>query len=279
MKKKSLFLNAAAAVVIAGTFTACEDVSICGLTEEDLDMGDAFVETTSYFMNIVSRADQAMRDNDLQTNGSAMIDGATVSLTTDSLIVDFGSTNVQTADGKQRRGRIAGALNGDYFTASSSVSLELQGYHVDDVPVTGSIALNNNGNSGGNWTINLASTNFAIGQEYAYSANLTMEWESGYSTIDSVADDVFEIYGSAGGDDLLDSISFSTAFTDPMRFDRSCQYGVTQGIVDVNLTAGNDDVAAVTVDFLDSDMCNNVLMLTATCEGTEVSFPKNFDGF
>lgn len=267
---------------MATSLTSCEGIGLCDLTEEDLDMGDAFVETTSGFMNVISIVDQAMRNGDLQANGTATIDGANVNLTTDSLIVDYGATNVMSDDGKYRRGKIKAALTGDYFQSQGSVSAVLSNYYVDDVPVTGDFSMGNQGQSSNIWTLNLLSTNFAIGSEYQYSANLLMEWESGYETQDSIADDKFALSGAATGADLVDSVDFSTTFTAPMKFDRSCDYLVTQGIVDVVLTNGTGEegeVATVTVDFIDSDMCNNILQLNAACGETEVSFPQNFDGF
>lgn len=283
---KSNFKRAAVAVALVIGLTGCEDFGICGLTEDDLSMGDAFVETTGYFMNVVTRADQAMRDGDLQQNGTTTIDGATVTLANDSLTIDFGANNVSTADGKMRRGKIVGAITGDYFNLNGNLSLDLVNYHVDDVPITGNISLSNDGNNNGTapWKVTLASSNFAIGNLYDYNSNLTMEWLNGYATTDSIEDDQFSIYGSAGGNDLQDSITFSTAFTEAMIFDRSCDYLVKEGVVEVSLTAGTAEVATVEVDFLDgdginSDGCNNVLMLNASCEGTNVSFPQNFDGF
>lgn len=283
---RNYFKRSVLALAIIGGFTACEDFGLCGLTEDDLSMGDAFVETTSYFMNVVGRADEAMRNGDLQQNGSTIIDDATVTLANDTLTIDFGPNNVATEDGKLRRGKIVGSLSGDYFNQSGTLALDLVNYHVDDVPVTGNVSISNDGNGSGAtpWKVILASQNFAIGNDYDYNANLTMEWLTGYATTDSIEDDQFTIYGSAGGNDLQDTISFSTTFTEPMMFDRSCDYLVKEGIVEVILTSGNAEVAAVEVDFLDgdgmnSDGCNNVLMLNASCEGTTVSFPQNFDGF
>ncbi|GGH74038.1 hypothetical protein [Phaeocystidibacter marisrubri] len=280
MKKTKNFLYKSLAVVaLAGTMVSCEDINLCGITEDDLDMGDAFIETTSYFMNVVSRVDEAMRNEDLQNNGSTTIDGATVTLANDSITVDFGTSNVICQDGKSRRGKISGSITGDYFTQAGSINLNLTGYHVDDVPVVGNIAVTNTGQTANNWVISLVSSNFTIGTEYNYNANLSMEWESGFTTTDSIEDDVFELYGMAHGNDLADTISFSTSFTENMRFERTCQYVVTEGIVDVSLTSGTSEVANVTVDFKDEDGCNNVVFLNANCDGTEVSFPHTFDGF
>ncbi|NVK28713.1 MAG: hypothetical protein HWE14_11750 [Flavobacteriia bacterium] len=278
---KSFLIRSVVAVAALGSFTACEDLSLCGLTEEDLSMGDAFVETTSYFMNIVGRTDEAMRNEDLQVNGSTTIDGATVTRTNDSITIDFGSNNVVTADGKTRRGVIKGFISGDYFQENGSINLSLENYHVNDSLIAGDISLVNNGNNSGQgpWDINLSSTNFAIGNQYDYSANLTMQWDAGYETIDSTADDRFKIFGTADGNDNIQGISFATSFPSAMVFDRSCAYVVTEGSVDVSLTSGESEVASVNVDFLDSDGCNNVLMLNASCDGTDISFPQNFDGF
>lgn len=283
---KSYFKRSAVALALLVGFTGCEDLGLCGLTEDDLSMGDAFVETTSYFMNVIGRADEAMRNGDLQQNGSAMIDDAMVTLANDSLTIDFGPNNVSTADGRMRRGKIVGSLSGDYFNQQGTLALDLMNYHVDDIPVTGSLSITNDGNNSGStpWKVTLASNNFAIGNLYDYNSNLTMEWLSGFETTDSIEDDQFTIYGSAGGNDLQDSITFTTMFTEPMMFDRGCEFRVKDGVVEVSLIAGTAEVAAVEVDFLDgdgisSDGCNNVMMLNASCEGTNVSFPQNFDGF
>lgn len=280
MKKTKNFLYKSLAVMaLAGTMVSCEDINLCGITEDDLDMGDAFLETTSYFMNVVTRVDEAMRNEDLQNNGSTTIDGASVTLANDSITVDFGSSNIICNDGKARRGKITGSITGDYFTQAGSINLNLTGYHVEDTLITGDINLTNTGQTANNWVISLFSNNFAIGSTYDYNANLSMEWESGFTTTDSIEDDIFEIYGMADGNDLADTISFSTTFTQNMRFERACQYVVTEGIVDVSLTAGTSEVASIVVDFKDEDGCNNVVFLNANCDGTEVSFPHTFDGF
>lgn len=281
-KTKNLILKSLAVVALAGSMTACEGINLCDLDEGDLAMGDAFIETTSYFMNIVGRVDQAMRNGEVQTNGSAVIDGANVSLYTDSIVVDFGSTNVVTADGKQRKGKLVGAITGDYFTATGTVALDLVGYHVDDVPIDGTIALTNQGNATNNWIITLVSQDFTIGADYAYDANLSMEWLDGYATQDSIEDDIFEIYGSAGGASSSDSVEFDATFTENLHFERTCQYVVTKGVVDISVTPtspGASAVATVTADFKDSDGCNNVVFLEADCDGTNVSFPQTFSGF
>ncbi len=283
---KQLIFRSALAVAVIGTFSACEGIGLCDLTEDDVSMGDSFIETTSYFMNTVGRVDEAMRDQTLQMNGSTTIDGANVTRDNDSIVIDFGSTDVLTADGKLRRGKLVGQLNGDYFVQQGSIELVLRDYFVDYVQVTGSITLTNNGvdPNDGSWDINLASSNFAIGDLYTYNANLTMEWSSGFETDTINDDDVFELYGSAGGTDVQDTIEFTTAFTQPMLFDRSCEFVVKAGIVDVTLVNGTATLASVQCDFIDNDGinadgCNNTVMLNAACDETTVNFPQTFDGF
>lgn len=278
---KGLSTLALGGVLLVGT-TGCEDLGLCGLTEDDLGMGDAFVETTGYFLNVVARTDEALRDGDLTNDGTpTTIDGATVTLSNDTLLIDFGQNNVSTADGKLRRGAIRTYINGDYFVGGSSAGIQLMDYHVDDMPITGSITVSNDGQTSGKWQQSLVTNNFAIDTIYAYNCNLVMEWQSGYATQDSVMDDVFTLDGSIGGDDFITDIAFDAAFLSPMLYDRSCAYRVVEGEVEVSLTDGvsANDVLAVGVDFIDSDLCNNVIFLTASCDGTEVSFPRTFDGF
>lgn len=286
MKHLRKFLAISAVGVVAlGLTTSCEDLNLCDLTEDNLSMGDAFLETTSSFMNIVGRADQAIRNGELQTNGTATIDVATVTLTTDSLIIDFGNTNVVTSDGRSRRGKIVGSLTGDYFMSAGVMTLDLEDYYVDDTQIQGGITLTNNGVVNNEWSYDLTSSNFAIGTDYTYDANLNLAWLSGFTTQDSIADDVFTIGGagsSATGTDLSNNVEFECIFTEALKFDRSCTYLVTEGIVDVSLDLTNipdSSLVDVNVDFKSSDGCNNVVILTGSCEESTVSLPQNFDGF
>lgn len=268
-------------LAIAGGISSCsEEFNLCGYTEDDLEMAEGFEQTTSHFINIVSKVDRAMRNNDLQVNGSAIIDGADVTRSNDTISFDYGTTNVSCADGKLRRGKLVGYITGNYFQQGGSIALAMENYFVENTPITGNMILSNTGvNSNSNYIINLSTSNFAIDTMYDYNVNYSLEWLSGYATRDTISDDVFTLSGIGSGNDNIDTTVFSISFTDPMMFDRGCQYGLSKGIVELNITSPSKDPMLMSVDFKDNDGCNNVAEYSLDCDGTSVSFTQNFSGF
>lgn len=275
--KKSSIKNLALGFAAVTMLAACdEELNLCGFTESDTAIGSVFVESTGYLFQITGRIDEAMRNGDLISGGSATIDNANVTWSNDTITIDFGPNNVSTADGKLRRGKIIGYVSGNYQTSGSMTAINLDNYHVNDVQISGSISLSNTGNSAGNWVVQLSSTNFQISSDYSYSANLSMEWLSGYAT-DSLGDDSWQITGTSSGADNTTGTTFTAQFTDPLLYDRNCAYKIVQG--EVFMEAIADSTLAITIDFLSADNCNNVVNFDLDCDGSTVSSSHTFDNF
>jgi len=255
-------------------FTGCDELeNLCGISDDDYAIGESFVEATGGFIDIVNRVDVAMRDSVLLATGMNNIDGANCVLTADSVIIDFGSTNVGTTNG-DRRGKIKAGYTGDYLV-NGTVGIATENYFYNDVEITGALGLENIGNT----SLELTCTNLGVGQEITFSSTMTMLWTSGYNTVYDLTDDSYELSGTSSASAVANNNAFAATINPPLKYDRTCQYGVTEGVASLTLTGDSIATANLGVDFLSSDACNNIFKISADCDGNAVSVTRSFDGF
>lgn len=269
---RTIWMPLAAAALM---FTACEELeNICGIDDDDFAIGESYVEATGGFIDIVNRVDVALRDSTLQATGINNIDGANCVLTSDSLTIDFGTTNVNTSNGN-RRGKIKAGITGDYFTSGSSVGIATEDYYYNDVQLAGSISLDNIGNN----TLELACVNMGVGPEVSFSTTFTMAWTAGYATQYDLSDDAYTLAGFSSATTTANNNAFTASINPAFSYDRTCQYGVVEGVAALTLTGDSISTTNLGVDFLTNDGCNNLFKISADCDGNNVSVTRSFDGF
>ncbi|GAB5557483.1 MAG: hypothetical protein SchgKO_16960 [Schleiferiaceae bacterium] len=256
-------------------FTSCEELeNVCGIDDDDFAIGESYVEATGGFIDIVNRVDVALRDSTLQTTGMNNIDGANCTLTSDSLFIDFGSTNVNTSNGN-RRGRIKAGISGDYFTAGSSVGIMTEDFYYNDVQLAGDVSITNTTGS----AYELACINMGVGTEIDFTTTLTLSWTAGFATMYDLDDDSYTLSGMSSGTSTMSNNAFNATINPALSYDRTCQYGVTEGVASLTLTGDSISTANLGVDFLSNDACNNLFKITADCDGNNISVTRSFDGF
>lgn len=269
------------------TFSMLALAAVASCSEEDLDqilgkdstaMAQVYVNAEAQFLNLYNRIDQAMRDSVVITTGTAILDEAVVTLTTDSLVINFGNNNKLCADGKQRRGKIVAAKSGDFLNvANSTLSVLLVNFHVDDVPIGCEMDLRNAGLNAANQPVFVADTAYvSMGGDYMFGTTKELTFVNGFSTLYNTEDDSYSISGSAVGSSVPDNGTYSASIssTNPLLYDRACAYKMVSG--EVNLAIQTDTAFGLSVDFLDTDGCGNLVRIVQDNGGF---FTLPFGGF
>lgn len=271
---KSLLILASGLVM-----ASCSEEELDSILGEDGSaMAEVYVEAEGQFLNLYNRIDEALRDSVLVNTGTTTMDQAQVTLTTDSLVINFGTTNKLCADGKQRKGKIIAQRNGDFInTANASMSVLLVGFHVDDEPIAGSIVMRNNGLNGNNEPTFSVDTAFVdINGDYQFATSKNLTFISGFGTLYNTDDDSYSISGVASGSSVPDNGTYTASIgsTDPLIYDRACAYRMVSGTVDLDIVA--DSTYGLSVDFLASDGCGNLVRVIQD-NGAFITLP--FSGF
>ena len=135
----------------------------------------------------------------LQTKSDLLPDCAT--FTWDSaarkLTIDFGTTDCTCKDGFTRRGKIIATFTGKYKQVSSSVSVTLQDYYVQDMSVTGTKTITYQGNATVHINVSNASIVTPTGT-ISWNADRTIQKTAGIGTLTTL-DDEYAISESATG--------------------------------------------------------------------------------
>ena len=264
-----------AALLFIGMTIGCEDTDLEDLlSDEDAEVTQSYLKTEGALSNLYSMVDRVLRDSSFQATDSAIVDGATVMRNGNTVTVDFG-TGVIGSDGSTRKGQIIVTETGSYMTPNAALGVELFNYFVDDKEVAGELNITKVGNS-----FELDITDFSAEENVEISADKTVMWTKGFTTLASDTDDVFELSGTATGTELANNRTLTSDITEVLEYDRSCEFRVTQGIIEMNLEAvdSTEEMDAV-IDFLDGDGCNNLVKINVSQGDTEVELTKQFKGF
>lgn len=274
--KRSFFILALAAFGL----TACEeDILFGGEQGKDQSALSEALLTTQVRANFLYQAfDQTIRDSAFQATDSTTVEGATATKAANGdVLLDFGNGAVG-SDGRTRSGQVRWSDVGGvpYTSTGAKYNLSFNNYMVENEPVTGSMSIENKGNN----KISLNPANFSAIEKTAFNANQEVQWDSGFTTNNDLSDDLYSVSGNADLTDSATSQSIAATFTSPIKIDRSCSFGVTEGVLDLTYTGDSLDYNQGTMDFLANDGCNNVVELTlADGDGNEIVVPLSFDGF
>lgn len=275
MKKLSIYILGAALVGL--TFTACEEEDgLFGDNSAESRLGEQQLLAESVGSTIFNVVDRLLRDPNFNSGDTVTIDNAQAVRQADTVRVLYGN-GVVGADGTVTKGTLRVEVSGNYITPGSLANVSLLNYKRDGDQVQGSLAINNK--SLGN--IDLTITNFSVNNEFVFSASKNIIWTSGYSTFTDFSDDKYAMLGTASLSETNSNNAISSSIKDTLRYDRACQYGITQGIIDLAVSGDSTSFDTGSIDFITSDGCNNTvtITLTDTATGKQVVTPTQFSGF
>lgn len=260
MKKFSIALMALAA--FATTFTSCKKAEEAQEDfQADQEMSEYIALTESDFNDVGSIVDEAASGEVTSFKSGC----ATVSHDSTSnprrIIVDFGTTNCQGRDGKNRRGKIIVSYTGRYRDAGTIITTSFDNYFVNDNQVKGTRTVTNKGtNSQGHpyFTIDInGSIELSGGRgTITRTSNRTRTWIAGYNTL-TIIDDVYNIEGSVktvapNGDEATATIRKA------LRIELSCS-NVVSGIID--FTRSRRSNRTISIDY-GNGACDRLAVVT-----------------
>lgn len=256
--------------------------SSCKKDEETVD-NDTTTATDnalaqSVFNDMVSIADEVGRTDSLNgyklagNNQSLLSTCANISFDTigssDTILVDFGSSNCLGTDGRYRKGQLVITYTGNYSDSGSVVQVKPNGYFVNNHEVMGVKTVTNKGHIGVGGslrydiTVNATIIKANYGGTIVWNSSRTRDWISGEAT-STYLDDKFSILGTASGTSAK-GFNFTSTITSALIKDNSCSSNrrfFTQGTIEHQV----QEKALRILDF-GTGTCDNVG--TVTINGT-----------
>ena len=187
---------------------------------------------------------------------------ATVTRTTGSIVIDFGTTDCLCNDGRLRRGKILVNYTGNYSDSGSVRTITFDNYYQNDNNVAGTKTVTNMGhNSLGqpyfNVTVN-GTVTLASGGTISTSWNRVRTWTDGYNTLTDFTDDKYTVTGTgtltrASG--AVVNIAIPT--TTPLVFAAGCRW-IEAGTLTFTLPSG----LTRSINYGTTANCDNQAVLT-----------------
>jgi hypothetical protein len=188
------------------------------------------------------------------------------------IVIDYGDGCVG-KKGEIISGKIIISISADMKEAGASMEMRYEEFYLGDKKIDQLKTKTNLGQNGdGNWVLESKeeiTITYADGSSSSRNSVSTTEWISGYDTEQS-EDDVFLRSGS-GLVVTSEGDEFSREITEPLLFDRSCQY-IKSGVIELN-KAGTE----IIIDFGDGE-CDEWATITKDGESTEVDLSKRGKG-
>jgi hypothetical protein len=262
--KRLIFSIGAIATVLAG----CDDLeNLCGIGQDNLTFTEAYNGHLNAAVYLYQQTDRALRDSALNATGTAIIDGANCSMSTDSLIIDYGLGTV-CDDGQVRRGQIRAAkFAAPYIGLDGGAQVALSGYAENDLEWEGGLSITTT-TAGENPNQDIDFQQIE-GNGFRFSGTLTAQWNSGFNTPTQSSDDALSLSGQMVLLDLVSTDQFNAAILTPLEIDAACAYTFVGGAI--QLTPSSEDYPEVGLDFMAGD-CANLFQATVDCEGNQLSF-------
>ncbi len=169
---------------------------------------------------------------------SSCIDNIVVDTTSTpmSILIDFGTDDCESADGRVRKGSILVTFTGRYRDEGTVIVYEPNGYSVNGYEIDGTKTITNLGeNSIGNLEFAIEVENGEVtapnnGYTATWEASRIREWVEGDNSW-FLIDDVYEIRGSSVGVNR-NGIPYTTQITTPLRAEVVCPY-ITSGVMEI----------------------------------------------
>jgi hypothetical protein len=182
------------------------------------------------------------------------------------ILIDFGTSGCQGADGHVRSGQILVEYTGRLVTPGSTATATFSNFNIDSIKIEGSLKITNSSSANDRQFMvdvtdaKLTKTN---GNFTQWNSHKTITQQEGLGTPNLPLDDVFKIEGDAHGRvqraNLL--VAWEGAVTDPLIKRFNCRW-IVKGEVKQNRinTGGNSPWAAI-LDFGSGD-CDNKAVVT-----------------
>ncbi len=178
-----------------------------------------------------------------------------------TVTLDFGSVNCLGTDGRYRRGVVEMTITGWYRDSGTVVTVEPQGYYVNDNLVQGVKTLTNKGrNNDGNLVYDLfvdGSVTTSDGT-IQWTSTRQNEWKEGESTVFNPWDDLYMITGTADGTNI-EGEEFNVVINTALRILVGCRW-ITSGVL--TLSSGT---FSMSVDY-GSGACDATAVVTINGE-------------
>jgi hypothetical protein len=184
-----------------------------------------------------------------------------------SVSVDWGNTNCDCNDGKQRRGKIVTTFTGRYRDAGTVITHTPIDYYVNNNKIEGYKQVINAGfnvNSQPFFYVTVNGTvTMSTGEVFTYYSERERTWLTGFNTPFDFMDDQYEIAGNAQASSSLGN-GYDALITTPLLLKVGCAF-VTQGILEFTPVGK----AKRTIDYGDGT-CDT--KFTVTVNGTTYTF-------
>ncbi len=260
-------------------FTACnkKDKNV-STSSEDTGYATDHITAEKSYSDVQTITDQASNVN---TGGNIGYKGteltsspcARVTKSSDSIVIDFGSTDCLCLDGRYRRGKIICVYTGRYADSGSVHTITFDNYYQDYNQITGTKVVTNMGNNASNqpyFTVVINSTiTKPSGATIVTNWNRVRTWTAGYNTLGNITDDVYSITGSGtitrstGG-----VVSVNIPTSAPLIVAHGCKW-IEAGTINYTLASG----ATRSIDFGTTPSCNATATVTWSGGSRVITLP------
>jgi hypothetical protein len=186
---------------------------------------------------------------------------------TNTLTIDFGTTNCLCKDGSYRRGKVIAVFNGQWRTAYATITITLSNYFVNDNQHLGTRILTNLTNentASGNFKYRVEVQNASIIFQDAtarnWNATREVERVSGQGT-PSIMDDEYLVTGSASGTNRR-GVQFTSTIGQPLKkvFRPGCFRNFISGTV--SITNSKQKSMLLNYDPANNEACDKTASVT-----------------
>lgn len=264
-----------ALALVFGLVSCEEDLLIGDEGSTEQLLGEYLFEAEGIASNVYNTIDLARRDSTFIATGATVVDGANVVSSGDTITVNYTTAGTYGADGKLRKGKLRAIESGNYLMVGGFMSVDLMSFSIDDVPVVGAIIARNEGND----SVSVNVQNFSVNSAFTFNSGKGIKWLSGFNTINDESDDRYKLGGTSTLSETAANNSVTVDFSDPLVYDRTCQFGAESGILDLSLSGDSVSYDSGSIDFIASDGCNNAAILTIVKGDQTLNFTKTFDSF
>lgn len=264
--KLSFYVGALAVTVGSLAFLASCNKNKKTDTTEDTGYASEHSTAEKSFNDAESISDQASTVTSGSTLGYKTTEltsaCATVTRTTGSIVVDFGTVNCLCNDGRNRRGKILISYTGNYSDSGSVRTITFDNYYQNDNNVAGTKTVTNMGhNSLGqpyfNVTVN-GTVTLATGGTVSTNWARVRTWTDGYNTLTDFSDDKYTVSGTGTltrANGAIVNIAIPT--TTPLVFAAGCRW-IEAGTLTFTMPSG----LTRSINYGNTATCDNQAVLT-----------------
>jgi hypothetical protein len=273
---KNLVKFSALLFAVASLNVACDEELGDKQTETEERLGDYVIDVQSNIVYLYNLLDQGLRDPMYLANDSTVVDEVIIKSAgaTSGVTLDFG-VGVTGKDGILRSGIVMFNQTGDYNTAGSILSATFSTFAAGEKNYVGDMSLENLGANA--YKVDLVEFGFA--NEFSANLSQTLTWVTGFETDTIKEDDSFTLSGTFSGIDLVSSDTVAAEIISPFNYDKSCEYGMVEGAMDIVMNGPNVTYESGSIDFISSDGCLDLFQIVVSDGTDEVTVVKTFKGF